>query len=351
MSLSDVRALTFDTGGTILDWHSGFSTALAAAGRKHGIERDWAGLANELRRRSLKAMLNLGEHEPPAYTIDGAHRTALEAILEENGLSAFTRADMHAIAYEAPHGFTCWPDFPAVLPKLRGHYIVASFTLLSYRLIIDTAKKNGLSWDAVFSCEGIGKYKVLPEAYRAVARYLQLDPGQCCMVAATTSTSMRPGPWATGPRSCADPPSGARKIRRTRAQSRQRYHRRQLSRAGQGPGRGDVSRTFSPAVRQVPLGQRDAGYGSPNGRARIVAAIVAEDSDVAGRAPDPAADPLALAPAAAAVGYLLDDRVGRCGPHGRSERRRRDGGRQGTNRQRACGTQEDVFERHGVYPY
>jgi 2-haloacid dehalogenase len=183
MSLSDVRALTFDTGGTILDWHSGFSAALAAAGRKHGIERDWAALANELRRRSLKAMLNLGEHEPPAYTIDGAHRTALEAILEENGLSAFTKADMHAIAYEAPHGFTCWPDFPAVLPQLRGRYIVASFTLLSYRLIIDTAKKNGLSWDAVFSCEGIGKYKVLPEAYRAVARYLQLDPSQCCMVA------------------------------------------------------------------------------------------------------------------------------------------------------------------------
>ena len=29
MSLSDVRALTFDTGGTILDWHTGFATALS----------------------------------------------------------------------------------------------------------------------------------------------------------------------------------------------------------------------------------------------------------------------------------------------------------------------------------
>ena len=33
MSVADIRALTFDTGGTILDWHTGFSEALAAAGR------------------------------------------------------------------------------------------------------------------------------------------------------------------------------------------------------------------------------------------------------------------------------------------------------------------------------
>lgn len=183
MNISDIRALTFDTGGTVLDWHTGFADAFAAAGKKVGIERDWAALANDLRRRSLKAMLNLGEHEPPPYTIDDAHRFSVEALVQENGLDAFTDEDIHAIAYEAPHRFKCWPDFPAVLPKLRETYIVASFTILSYRLIIDTAKRNGLSWDAVFSCEGIGTYKLLPDAYRRVAAYLQLEVGQCCMVA------------------------------------------------------------------------------------------------------------------------------------------------------------------------
>jgi 2-haloacid dehalogenase len=54
---------------------------------------------------------------------------------------------------------------------------------LSFRIIIDTAKRNGLSWDAVISCEAIGKYKILPEAYQTAARFLQLEPGQCCMVA------------------------------------------------------------------------------------------------------------------------------------------------------------------------
>lgn len=183
MTLQSISALTFDTGGTVLDWHTGFKTAFAAVGDKYGISRDWGAITNELRRRSLKAMLKLGEHEPPAYTFDGAHRAAVEALVKENGLTAFTEADIKAIAYDAPHAFKAWPDFPEALPKLRNKFIVASFTILSYRLIIDTARRNGLSWDAVFSCEGIGKYKILPESYLSVAQYLQLDPGQICMVA------------------------------------------------------------------------------------------------------------------------------------------------------------------------
>ena len=68
MPLSDIKALTFDTGGTILDWHSGFRDALAAAGKNHGLERDWPAIANELRKRSLMAMLNLGKDEPQNET-------------------------------------------------------------------------------------------------------------------------------------------------------------------------------------------------------------------------------------------------------------------------------------------
>ena len=183
MSLSDIRALTFDTGGTILDWHTGFSTALARAGADLGEDRDWAGLANEIRRRSLKRMLNLGEHAPPAYNFDGAHRAALDEVLAENGLEAMGEEARHRVAYDGPHNFVCWPDFPPVLPRLRERFICASFTILSFRIIIDTARRNGLSWDAVISCEGIGKYKLLPESYLTAARFLQLDPGECCMVA------------------------------------------------------------------------------------------------------------------------------------------------------------------------
>lgn len=182
MQANSIKALTFDTGGTILDWHTGFKTAFETVGKKHRLDRDWTTITNELRKRSLGAMLNLGKDEPPAYNFDGAHRFTAEALCEEFDLP-FTEEDIHAISYEASHNFICWPDFPGVLPKLREHYMVCSFTILSYRIIMDTARKNGLSWDAVFSCEGIGKYKILPESYETVARMLQLDVSECCMVA------------------------------------------------------------------------------------------------------------------------------------------------------------------------
>jgi 2-haloacid dehalogenase len=183
MSLDGIRALTFDTGGTILDWHSGLRRALAAAGEASGIDRDWAALANEFRRRSLKRMLNHGEHAPASMNFDDVHRETLDALVADHGLEAFDASARRAIWHDAIHSLDCWPDFPATLPKLRAKYLCVSFTILSYRIIIDTARRNGLSWDAVISCEGIGKYKLLPEAYLACARYLQLDPGECCMVA------------------------------------------------------------------------------------------------------------------------------------------------------------------------
>jgi len=40
VKLEGVKALAIDTGGTILDWHTGFSKALANAGAKYQLEKD-----------------------------------------------------------------------------------------------------------------------------------------------------------------------------------------------------------------------------------------------------------------------------------------------------------------------
>ena len=210
MGIEHVKALTFDTGGTILDWHTGFATSLAAAGKRHGVERDWAVMANELRKGSLGRMLNLGEHAPPAYNFDGSHRTTLDEVLAAHDMEMLSEDERRTIWWDTVHSLTCWPDFPAVLPRLREKFICASFTILSFRIIIDTARKNGLSWDAVISCEAIGKYKILPESYGTAARFLQLDPSEICMVAChnfdldaakacgfNTAFVRRPDEWGT----------------------------------------------------------------------------------------------------------------------------------------------------------
>ena len=55
--MNGIKALTFDTGGTVLDWHTGITRALGQAGQRHGLELDWPAIANEYRRRSLRRMV------------------------------------------------------------------------------------------------------------------------------------------------------------------------------------------------------------------------------------------------------------------------------------------------------
>jgi len=174
-----IKALTFDTGGTILDWHRGISGAFAKAGAARGLQADWTAITNEYRRRSLRGIVN-AEH--PAYNFDDVHREQLDEVIADFKLAALTAADRDAI-WRTWHALAAWPDFPAAAARLRKRYVVASFTLLSTSLVVDVSKKNGIDWDAIISCEMIGIYKVRPESYRTAAKWLALDPPEIMMVA------------------------------------------------------------------------------------------------------------------------------------------------------------------------
>jgi 2-haloacid dehalogenase len=180
--MASIKALTFDTGGTILNWHAGIRDVLSEVGTSHGLERDWAALTNEYRMASLMQMVNAGKDAPATFNIDDVHREQLDVLIENHDLQDFSDAEKDSIWFRW-HELDCWQGFPEVQARLRTKYKVASFTILTVALIMDTAKKNGLSWDAVISCEMIGKYKMLPEAYQTAAQWLAIDPSEIMMVA------------------------------------------------------------------------------------------------------------------------------------------------------------------------
>lgn len=97
MSLAAIKALTFDTGGTVFDWHTGFRDAFAKAGQRHGIDRDWGQIANRFRRMSMEMMLDLGDDGPPEYNFDEAHALSLSVLLREEALDNFDDTDWHRI--------------------------------------------------------------------------------------------------------------------------------------------------------------------------------------------------------------------------------------------------------------
>ena len=200
----EIKALTFDTGGTILDWHGGVSRAFAAAGAKRGLTADWPAITNEYRRRSLKGIVG---QVNPGFTFDDVHRTVLDEVISDFKLGALTPEDRDAI-WRTWHALDAWPDFAPALARLRRRYVVASFTLLTTSLVIDVSRKNGIDWDAIISYEMIGSYKTRPEAYLTAAKWLQLEPAEIMMVAChnfdlnaalgcgyKTAFVRRPGEW------------------------------------------------------------------------------------------------------------------------------------------------------------
>jgi 2-haloacid dehalogenase len=174
-----IKVLAFDTGGTILDWHSGLVAALAECGARYGVERDWHTFANEYRRRSLGRMLGAVE---PSFNIDDVHREVLDELLDEDRGITFPPAERRAIA-ACWHELDAWPDLVPGLARLRQRYVCVSFTILTLALVIDVSRRNTIDWDAVIACEMLRVYKPRPEAYRRTAQLLARSPGEILMVA------------------------------------------------------------------------------------------------------------------------------------------------------------------------
>ncbi|PKO29394.1 MAG: hypothetical protein CVU36_12110 [Betaproteobacteria bacterium HGW-Betaproteobacteria-9] len=175
----DIQALAFDTGGTVLDWHTGLVEAFTQVGHRHGLARDWHQVTNDYRRAAIKAIVG---QVRPTFNMDDVHRTELDGVLAIHDLQRFTAQDRWQI-HRAWYGLNTWPDFPAALNRMKRKYPVVSFTMLPLAMVVAVSRRNDFEWNAVISCEMIGVYKPQPEAYAQVATWLGLEPSQILMVA------------------------------------------------------------------------------------------------------------------------------------------------------------------------
>ncbi len=180
--LSSVKALTFDVGGTVLDWHTGIAGQLAAFGERKGIEAPWPDVTNSWRRKSLVTMIGEREGALAGMNIDGVHRHVLEDVLREFGVEGLSDGEMDALS-AGWHGLSPWPDAPGGIARLREKFIVSTLTILSVSLIVDVSRRAPFTWDCVISCEMIGAYKPRPIVYETGAKLLALRPEECMMVA------------------------------------------------------------------------------------------------------------------------------------------------------------------------
>jgi 2-haloacid dehalogenase len=172
-------ALAFDTGGTVLDWHGSLVDELARVTRWRDIAFDAHEFANKWRRCTMTGIVGQVQ---PAFHMDDMHLVALDETIQELGLPPLAEAERQQL-WRAWHRLRAWPDFAPALAALRKRVPVVSFTMLPTALVVAVSRRNGITWDAIVSCEMIGVYKPNAHAYLTAARWLNLAPDRILMVA------------------------------------------------------------------------------------------------------------------------------------------------------------------------
>ena len=183
IDLSKIKALAWDVGGTVFDWHHSIKDELDRIAAERGAELDTFQFTNDWRYGMFRNLRKRLEEPPPWPNADAFHRKTLDEVIAKHGgpeLSAAERDDLN----EVWHHMRAWPDAREAIERMRGRYAVTVLTVMSWSIAVDCSKFNGISWDAILSCEILPQYKPHADSYQTAARLLRLEPDEVLMVAA-----------------------------------------------------------------------------------------------------------------------------------------------------------------------
>lgn len=181
VDLSQIKALTFDVGGTVFDWRGTIEREVGELARQQGANVDVPQFATDWRRGMFAMLARVRSRDLPWMNADQLHRAVLDDVMTKHDsltLSSSERDELNNVW----HRLDAWPDAPAAIERLRSRYTVVVLTVLSWAIAVDCSKHNGIAWDGILSCEFLGDYKPDAPAYHAGVRLLGIEQGQAQQV-------------------------------------------------------------------------------------------------------------------------------------------------------------------------
>lgn len=160
MRLTEVRALTFDVYGTLIDWESGIAQTLMPWVQRQGIPAD---------RASLLASFARHERRHQAANPDAPYPEVLALVFTDIARDFGVRpTTAEADAFGGSVGD--WPAFEdsaAALATLGQHYKLGVISNVDRASFTSSAKRLGIDFDIVVTAEDAGAYKPSPEPFQA----------------------------------------------------------------------------------------------------------------------------------------------------------------------------------------
>ena len=181
--LASVKALVFDTFGTVVDWRTSVTREVEDLTRRKGLKVDGAKFADAWRAGYRPSMDRVRTGQLPWTKLDRLHRMTLDKILVEFGIAGLSETETDALN-RAWHRLRPWPDAVAGLTRLKSRFIIAPLSNGNIALMTNMAKHAGLPWDCILGAELARHYKPDREVYQSAADFLDLKPADVMMVAA-----------------------------------------------------------------------------------------------------------------------------------------------------------------------
>ena len=178
MDASQIKALTFDVFGTVVDWRSSIIREGRALGAAKGLQVDWEKFTDSWRGLYQPAMSKVRSGEMPWTKLDDLHRMNLDQLFEQFGVTGLNKEEIDHFN-RVWHRLDPWPDAVAGLARLKRRFIIATLSNGNVALLVNMAKRAELPWDVILGAEVAGHYKPQPKAYLETADFLGLKPEQC----------------------------------------------------------------------------------------------------------------------------------------------------------------------------
>ncbi len=182
-AVSGVKAMIFDTFGTVVDWRSSIAEEGVVWGKAKNLNIDWAHFADRWRAGYGPVMDKVRKGELPWTKLDDLHRMLLEDLLLEFKITGLTEEEKDHWN-KVWHRLKPWPDSVTGLTRLKKRYTIAPLSNGNIALMTDMAKHSGLPWDVILGAELARHYKPDKEVYLSAVEFLGLKRSEVMMCAA-----------------------------------------------------------------------------------------------------------------------------------------------------------------------
>ena len=178
-----IRALLFDTYGTVVDWRGSILAELTALGTARKLAIDWDRFLVEWKSCYTPGMEKVNRGEWPWTTVDTIYRRKLDELVAAHEITGLGDGEI-AVLNRVWWRLHPWPDSVAGLTRLKARHVIAPLSNASFAGMVHLAKFAGLPWDCIFTAENARCYKPRPEVYRMALGLLGMRPDEVMMVAA-----------------------------------------------------------------------------------------------------------------------------------------------------------------------